>query len=1114
MMLELEGGTRSRRAMSLVRGPACLRSAFAAAWLMLAAHALAAECAVTLARVVSVQGAVEFRRAQSAQWSAAAIDAELCVGDSLRVGERSRAALRLANDSNLRLDQNTTLTLDSAQDRVSLIELLRGAISAFTRTPQPFKVRTPFVNAGVEGTEFLVRVESDAAQIAVFEGTVSADNDLGTVTLVSGDVAVAARGAAPRRERIVRPAQAVQWALHYPTIIAAGSAEETPLREADALVRRGRIAEAFARLDAVPAETRNARHAAYRAELLLLVGRVDEARAEIARALALDPRSSDAHALQAVIALVQNEEAEALRLARTAVELDSRSATARIALSYAEQARFDIAAALGSVEQAAALAPDNALAWARVAELRMASGDLDAALAAARRASSLEAELSRTQTVLGFAHLTRIEIAEARQAFGRAIALDQADPLPRLGLGLARIRDGELAAGREQIEIAASLDPLNSLMRSYLGKAYYEENRDPLAGAQFDLAKALDPKDPTPWFYDAIRQQTENRPVQALRNLEKSIELNDDRAVYRSRLLLDQDLAARGARLGQSYRDLGFEPLALVEGWRSIERDPSNHSAHRLLADSYLSLPRHEIARDSELLQSQLLQPLNQNPVQPQLATSGLGLLQDAGLLQLSLNEYSQLFESDGIRLHLAGIVGNRGVFADNLIVSGLNHRISFSLGHFGSRTDGFRANNDLRNEIANAFVQAAVSPTTSLQAETRRVEKESGDRFITFFDAENYSPTFRETFVQRALRLGLRQVFDARNVILGSYVRQDLEDTLFPGGVVTQDGHLLELRHLHQSAFISVSTGLSHFRGTQDDTNLQFVPPASRLRAKLRHSTVYAYGTFNANSALSLYLGASYDSFSSPQVERHQLNPKFGATWTLRPYTTVRAGAFKTVKREVITSQTIEPTQIAGFNQFFDDINGTSTWRYGLAVDQKADSHRFWGVEASWRKRSLPPRRASMDRSDVKFDETFGRAYLLWLPGTRTAVSAEYLLERLEGDAGSLDPNGVNQSSTHRMPVQVRLFAPRGLTARIAATYINQKGRFVNVPLGAIEAGRDGFWIVDASLAYRLPQRRGLLSMEIRNAFDRTFRFQDSEPDNSSVARTRVVLARLVVEF
>ena len=65
------------------------------------------------------------------------------------------------------------------------------------------------------------------------------------------------------------------------------------------------------------------------------------------------------------------------------------------------------------------------------------------------------------------------------------------------------------------------------------------------------MAKGLDPLDPTPYFYDAIRKQTVNRPVEALEDMQTSITLNDNRAVYRSRLLLDEDLAARSASLAQ-----------------------------------------------------------------------------------------------------------------------------------------------------------------------------------------------------------------------------------------------------------------------------------------------------------------------------------------------------------------------------------------------------------------------------------------------------------------------------------------------------------------------------------------------------------------------------------
>ena len=89
--------------------------------------------------------------------------------------------------------------------------------------------------------------------------------------------------------------------------------------------------------------------------------------------------------------------------------------------------------------------------------------------------------------------------------------------------------------------------------------------------------------------------------MEALHDLQQSIVLNDNRAVYRSRLLLDNDLAARSAALVRIYTDLGFQQLARVEGWKSLQSDPTDYSAHRFLADTYSTLPHHEVNKVSEL---------------------------------------------------------------------------------------------------------------------------------------------------------------------------------------------------------------------------------------------------------------------------------------------------------------------------------------------------------------------------------------------------------------------------------------------------------------------------------------------------------------------------------
>ena len=78
-------------------------------------------------------------------------------------------------------------------------------------------------------------------------------------------------------------------------------------------------------------------------------------------------------------------------------------------------------------------------------------------------------------------------------------------------------------------------------MRSYLGKAYYELRNEGYAATELAIAKEMDPNDPTPWFYDAILKQTANRPIEALHDMQQAIELNNNRGVYRSKLLLDED---------------------------------------------------------------------------------------------------------------------------------------------------------------------------------------------------------------------------------------------------------------------------------------------------------------------------------------------------------------------------------------------------------------------------------------------------------------------------------------------------------------------------------------------------------------------------------------------
>jgi tetratricopeptide (TPR) repeat protein len=1062
------------------------------------------------------------------------------------VTKQGRATVRFHSDGSvLRIGPDSRVQInESATDRDVTVFFGRLWAHVVRAQERVSRFRSGSTIAAIRGTEVSLGVaaDGDETQLSVLEGQVEAETDAGRLMLTGGQSAVGRRGTAPTLGVRVRPQDAVQWALYYVPVISPkpGELGEGPwqarVRESTEAYAKGDLQGAIDGLASVDVQAvRDPRFFTYRASLLLATGSVEAANQDIERALGLSANDSAALALQTIIAVAMNDTDKALATGQRAVAANASSATAHIALSYARQAAFDLEGARASLETAVQQDPNDALAWARLAEIRSSQGYLDEALEAAQKAVELEPNLSRTQTVLGFAYLTRVQTREAKEAFQKAIALDQDDPLPRLGMGLAQIREGDLEEGSQDIEVAVSLDPAASVVRSYLGKAYFEAKRAGLDTREYDLAKESDPNDPTPWFYDAITKQTTNRPVEALEDLQGAIERNDNRAVYRSRLLLDADLASRSASLGRIYGDLGFQNLALVEGWNSVNTDPSNYSAHRLLADSYAALPRHEIARVSELFQSQMLQPLNTTPIQPRLGESNLLLISAGGPGSLSFNEFNPLFNRDGVRGQGNFLFGEDDTLSGEGIVSGIFKKFSFSAGYSGFKTDGFRENADQEDHIANVFAQMELSPSTSVQAEYRYRDNERGDLTLRFFP-DDYHPGERNTEERHTGRVGVRHAFSPGSVLLGSLTYQDAQASFtneapgefipFIGAERPESALGTEVQHLFRSRRINLTTGLGYFDidGRIDQTiafDPIFVPPPdnvleSTVSTDLNHLNVYAYSHIKPVEQFTVIAGASADFLSgdSPDVgEQDQFNPKFGAIWKPIPSTTLRAAVFRVMKRTLITDQTLEPTQVAGFNQFYDDFNGTRAWRYGGAIDQKFTKSSFGGAEFAKRDldiRFLVEEETGQTVETEEASERLARAYFLATPHPWLALRAEYVFERFESEGLSLVfPKKLD---THRVPLGMGFFHPSGFGASLTATYFNQEGAFVR--FGEFQSGSDEFWTVDVSVNYRLPQRFGFLSVGATNLLDEEFNFFDIDLQNPIIQPTRRIYARVTLAF
>jgi len=208
--------------------------------------------------------------------------------------------------------------------------------------------------------------------------------------------------------------------------------------------------------------------------------------------------------------------------------------------------------------------------------------------------------------------------------FNESLAVDSALANAWLGRGLTRIRRGDRNGGRQDLLMAAALEPHRALLRSYLGRAWSDAGDDVRALHELELAKSLDAADPMAWLYTALIKQRENRINEAIDDLETSQAVGENRRLYTSQLLLDEQQAARGVNLATAYKRAGLERQSLREATESVSHDYSSYAAHQFLSDSFNAYRdptrfnlRYETVWFNERLLANLLGRVGDTPLSP-----------------------------------------------------------------------------------------------------------------------------------------------------------------------------------------------------------------------------------------------------------------------------------------------------------------------------------------------------------------------------------------------------------------------------------------------------------------------------------------------------------------
>ncbi len=1095
--------------------------------------------------LLTVAGTVDVAAAGTTTWSTGQTNQALKIGDRVRTGKNSRATVRLSNLSVMRMYELTTLEVQAPDKNArSMIDVKSGAVYFFNRDlPTATQFRTPSASGAIRGTEFNLAVAEDGRMLlTLVDGEVDLKNEAGELTLVSGEQASVEPGKAPQKSPSLDAVNVIQWTLYYPGVLDVdelGLTDSQKQSWAQSLesYRSGDLLKAVAHFPFDRAAGSNEENV-YRAALLLSVGNVAEATETLNKVQGGGKPAALANALRQLIAAVKHQDISS--------SSEPTSATELLAASYLAQSKSHLTKALELARKAAAASPQFGFAHERVAELEFSFGKVDEASAALNKALQLSPNNAQAVALQGYLQAAKNRYVEARKSFDNAIALDGSLGNAWLGRGLIRIKKGDVAGGRKDLETAAALEPNRAILRSYLGKAWSQSQAfrytwdQHLADKELALAKKLDPNDPTAWLYSALLNQQRNEVNQAIDNLEKSQELNNNRSVFRSQLLLDQDRAVRSANLASIYRDAGMTDFSVREASRAVNADYANYSAHLFLSESYDALRdprsinlRYETPWLNELLLANLLAPV------------GAGNLSQ----NISQQEYSRLFETDHLGLSSQTEYFSSGDWVETASQFGTIGNTAYALDVDYRSQNGFRINNDFENLFLSAKVKQQLTPQDSIYLQATYSDNSSGD-ILQYYNDNMASPTLRIKDLQQPnVFAGYHHEWQPGSHTLFLFARLDDDFSLVnpiaggnvavlktPAGTPIAVGTLTMNQNL-QSDFSAYSAEAQHIWERADNTLIvggrtQFgdndthsvlssIPGVTNtfvqdVSTEVQRYSAYAYDFYNVIDSLQLFGGVTYDYLhyplntdiapvSSSENDKSQVSPKAGIRWTPTKDTTVRADYTRSLGGLFFDqSVRLEPSQVAGFNQSFrniapdslvGNIAGSEFTTYGVGLDQKFPTRTYLTIdgeilesdaerEVGTTDYTIPstPLVVGIGHLDqvVKYQERTAGVALTQLVTDELSVGVRYRFSygELKTSFPTFSPAVSEISGSLNQVNLYALYNLRcGFFARGEANYYMQSLRgFSNKFPG------DNFWQFNVYAGYRFPQRRAEIRLGLLN--------------------------------
>lgn len=1045
-------------------------------------------------RIIHFRGRTLVADSRESDWTKPQPNRLLPVGAAIRTGPDGWAALLLADETLIQIGRNSLFILNqvapTAAWRTKVVQVKATGPEAgfgsvyrleagrlWLRNKNPgtrILLHTPTVSAGTRGTELNLIAEPDqTVSLTLLEGSVGVWNKQGSVELVPGEQVTTRPGSPPQKKILLHPRRAVQWTIALP-----------PLYEKD-LIRP--------EID--------------RAHRLLLTHRFDEAGA-ILEKLGRDSPSAAGLGLLALVRLTAGQRTEAGRLVDQALKLNRTDPTVWLVKAYILQAGYDLEAALEATEEAVRLKPDYQPALLRRAELLFGKGYTDRSKKIVARVIAQAPDNGWAVNLQGFLHLAQRRTGPALDAFNRAAGMIPDSGEPHLGRALALMRRGEVEAAFQALTTAVLLEPQRALFVCYWGKLLYQIDRfQPALDALVQAAK-LDPNDPSPHLYRAIVLRDLNRPTEAVAAMNRAVGLNDNRAVYRSRLLLDQDLAVKNVALSILYDQLGLSAWAFNKAMASVKHDYLNSSAHKFLAGALLGLEGRLQAAQNETILAQIFEPANLNSFN-------------------TFNQYTSFFEEPWLKTTLTGqFTGRPGdkpgdksgyhgqIEADGGLPSA---NLAFRVAGSYEDIDGWRKPND--NEAGNLNARLKWDPAAEhglllggLYRRSQYVGRGMSDWEYdrTPPDARDwYKATMAQAYAGYHWRISPRtnllfffNTFDysadyTQHYSLGPF---DLEGA--PAWLRVVDNIDSKIPYYHaQGQFHTrlgdhqLMIGTVHTWGGQQVTldeyaDLDFggglILPYGEIHTDYNpdkgfHSA-YIQDTWRIHPKLTLEAALYYDylrqgnAFSGAEWEVGALDPRLGLIYTPTERDTFRLAGFRYLHPMYLMR--VDPTDIAGVTIHRNQMEGSISTEADLVYEREWSSG-FWSANLFYVERELPFKYITDEGSD--WEKERGRTYggetvLNQILGPGLGLSLGY---RFMNVTEETDPR-VDRAE-HQAVASLSYVHPIGASARVSQTF-----RFLDPDDRTVED--ESIWLTDAKIGFELPHKRGRINLEVLNIFDNRF--------------------------